>query len=114
LAVVVVSMPPLRQRQGDVQALSRAFLQRQSVVQGKALIFTPKALKAMDAHGWPGNVRELENRIQRASIMAESGRITPKDLGISQYSEYEGQGLGKARQAVERQMIEAALARNKG
>jgi two-component system NtrC family response regulator len=46
--------------------------------------------------------------------MAENGRITPKDLGISQYSDYEGQGLEKARQAVEKQMVEAALARSKG
>ena len=114
LAVVVVSMPPLRQRQGDVQLLAKTFLQREAAAQDKTLIFTPKAIKAMEIHGWPGNVRELENRIQRAAIMAENGRITPRDLGISQYSEYEGQGLGKAREAVERQMVEAALSRNKG
>ena len=114
LAVVVVSIPPLRQRRGDVQLLANTFLQREVVSQGKRLIFTPKAIKAMETHGWPGNVRELENRVQRAAIMAENGRITPKDLGISQYSEFEGQGLSKAREAVERQMIEAALARNKG
>jgi two-component system NtrC family response regulator len=114
LAVVVVSMPALRQRQGDIQLLSKAFLQRQTAAQEKPLIFTPKAIKAMEAYGWPGNVRELENRIQRAAIMAENGRITPKDLGISQYSDFEGQGLEKARQVVERQMVEAAIARNRG
>ncbi len=114
LAVVVVSMPALRQRQGDIHLLSKAFLQRQTAAQEKPLIFTPKAIKAMEAYGWPGNVRELENRIQRAAIMAENGRITPKDLGISQYSEFEGQGLEKARQVVERQMVEAAIARNRG
>ena len=116
LAVVIVSMPPLREREGDIELLGKAFLQRQTAAQdNKALVFTPKSIKAMESHGWPGNVRELENRIQRAAIMAESGRITPKDLGlISPYSEYEGQGLGKAREAVERQMVESALARNKG
>lgn len=114
LAVVVVRMPPLRERQGDIPLLAKAFLQRQSSEQKKALIFTPKCIKAMESYGWPGNVRELENRIQRAAIMAENGRIAPEDLGLSQYSEFEGQGLGKARQAVERQMVESALARNKG
>jgi two-component system NtrC family response regulator len=114
LAVIVISMPPLRQRYGDVPLLANAFLKRQAAVQQKSLIFTPKAIKAMEIYAWPGNVRELENRIQRASIMAENGRITPNDLGISQYSEFGGQGLQKARQAVERQVIEAALARNKG
>jgi two-component system NtrC family response regulator len=114
LAVVVIPMPPLRERQGDIQLLAHAFLQRQAATQKKNLVFTPKAIKALELHTWPGNVRELENRIQRAAIMAENGRITPKDLGIAQNSDFEGQGLTKARQAVERQMVEAALARNKG
>ncbi|HEY2382543.1 MAG TPA: PEP-CTERM-box response regulator transcription factor [Terriglobia bacterium] len=114
LAVVVISMPPLRERQGDIRLLADAFLQRQAAGQKKNLIFTPKAIKALESHNWPGNVRELENRIQRAAIMAENGRIGPKDLGMSQYSEFEGQGLNKARAAVERQMVEAALTRNKG
>jgi two-component system NtrC family response regulator len=114
LAVVVISMPPLRERQGDIQLLAEAFLQRQAAAQNKGLVFTPKTVKALASHDWPGNVRELENRIQRAAIMAEDGRITPKDLGIAEFSQYEGFGLEKARQAVERQMIESALVRNKG
>jgi two-component system NtrC family response regulator len=60
-------------------------------------------------------VRELENRIQRAAIMGENGRISPKDLGLtSTYSEPQGRGLSKAREAVERQMVESAIGRNKG
>ena len=114
LAVVVIPMPPLRERQGDINVLAQAFLQKQAVNQNKSLVFTPKAVKVMESHPWPGNVRELENRIQRAAIMAENGRITPRDLGVAQDSEFEGQGLNKARQAIERQMVEAALARNKG
>jgi two-component system NtrC family response regulator len=114
LAVVVIPMPPLRDRHGDVQLLAKAFLQRQAAVQRKNLVFTPKAINAMESYRWPGNVRELENRIQRAVIMAENGRITPKDLGISEYSERAGQALEQARQAVERQVVESALARNKG
>jgi len=99
---------------GDILLLANAFLQRNSATRDKKLIFTPKAVAALEAHSWSGNIRELENRIQRAAIMAENGRITPKDLAISQYAGYEGQGLNKARQAVEREMVEAALARNKG
>jgi two-component system NtrC family response regulator len=115
LAVVTITMPPLRDREGDIELLAKSFLQRQAAAQNKNLMFTPKATKAMQSHGWPGNVRELENRIQRAAIMAEGGRIGPKDLAlISPYSEYHGQGLIKAREAVEREMVEAALARNKG
>ena len=114
LAVVVVPMPPLRQRQGDVHLLAEAFLQREAKAKRKTLTFTLKAIRAMETHGWPGNVRELENRIQRAAIMTENSWVAPKDLGLSPYSNYERQGLSKARKAVERQMVEAALARNKG
>jgi two-component system NtrC family response regulator len=115
LNVVSVAIPPLREREGDITLLAKAFLQRHAARHQKSLVFTPKALQVVESHGWPGNVRELENRIQRAAIMAENGRITHQDLGLSSAStEYMGQSLGKAREAVERQMIEAALARNKG
>ena len=115
LNVVSVAIPPLRDREGDTILLAKSFLQRQASRHNKSLIFTPKALQVIESHGWPGNVRELENRIQRAAIMAENGRITHQDLGLNAAStEYMGQSLGKAREAVERQMIEAALSRNKG
>src|SRR4051812_42378587 len=112
---VLVSLPPLREREGDILILANAFLQRQSEALQKKLVFAPKALKVIESHGWPGNVRELENRIQRAAIMAENGRVTPEDLGLnSANTEFGGQGLFDARQALDRQMIEAALARTKG
>ena len=63
----------------------------------------------MNLHAWPGNVRELENRIQRAAIMAENGKITPEDLRLtSVYSESVARVID-AREALDRQMIEAAL-----
>jgi two-component system, NtrC family, response regulator len=115
LNVVNVAIPPLRDREGDTLLLAKAFLQKQSAKQQKSLVFTPKSLQVLETHGWPGNVRELENRIQRAAIMAENGRITPQDLGLTSVTtEFMGQSLGKARESVERQMIEAALTRNKG
>jgi two-component system NtrC family response regulator len=113
--VVLISVPPLRDREGDLLLLAKAFLQRHAEALGTELVFTPTAIKAIEFHTWPGNVRELENRIQRAAIMGENGRIGPKDLGLtSTYSEPQGRGLSQAREAVERQMVEAAIARNKG
>jgi two-component system, NtrC family, response regulator len=47
--------------------------------------------------------------------MAENGRVSPEDLELtSAFAEYEGKGLGKARQELERHMIESAIARNHG
>src|SRR5262249_16062838 len=115
LGVVVISLPALRNRTGDIQLLAEAFLQRQAETQKRSLVFTRSSIRAMESHVWPGNVRELENRIQRAAIMAENGRITPQDLALSSSSSaHTSQSLGRAREAVERQMVEAALARNKG
>jgi two-component system NtrC family response regulator len=112
---VLVSLPPLRQRDGDTLLLANTFLQRQATELQKNLVFTANSVKVIESHGWPGNVRELENRIQRAAIMAENGRVTPEDLGLtSAHSEFGGQGLFIARDALDRQMIEAALIKNKG
>src|SRR5438477_2310710 len=62
LAVVVIGLPPLRERNGDVALLAQDFLRRCAVKHGKRnLSFTRDALRAMHEHSWPGNVRELEN-----------------------------------------------------
>jgi two-component system, NtrC family, response regulator len=114
LGVVNLAMPPLRDREGDIAVLAKAFLHRQIAGREKNLVFTSKALTVLEAHPWPGNVRELENRIQRAAIMAENGRITPQDLTLTSPADHGDQSLSKAREAVEREMVEAALARNKG
>jgi len=112
---VLVSLPPLREREGDTMVLASAFLQRQAAALKKKLVLTAKTIKVIEAHSWPGNVRELENRIQRAAIMAENGRVSPEDLGLtSAYTEFGGQALFSAREALDRQMIEAALAKTKG
>jgi len=112
---VLVSLPPLREREGDLLSLANAFLQRQAEALQKKLILTSKSIKVIEAHGWPGNVRELENRIQRAAIMAENGRVTPEDLGLTSVNmEFGGQGLFDAREALDRQMIEAALLKTRG
>jgi two-component system, NtrC family, response regulator len=112
---MLVALPPLRERAGDTMLLANAFLQRQAVALQKSLVFTSKATKVIESHGWPGNVRELENRIQRAAIMAENGRVTPEDLSLTSiHAEFGGQGLFNAREALDRQMIEAALAKTRG
>ena len=76
---------------------------------------TPEALRAINRHSWPGNVRELQNRVKRAVIMADSKRITEKDLELAP-----GPGLSssstlkEARENVEREMVQRALKRNLG
>jgi two-component system, NtrC family, response regulator len=115
VAVVVISIPALRDRNGDVLLLAQALLQRLCADQKKALTFSRKALEMIESYPWPGNVRELENRLKRAVIMAEGSQLTPADLELNgRFAGCETQGLVKAREAVEREMIERAIARNRG
>ena len=77
-----VTVPPLRERREDIPALIHYLLQRGAVrfgVVGK-LALDADAEEILIAHDWPGNVRELENVLQRATILAEGGRITVADL----------------------------------
>ena len=114
ISVVTISLPPLRERQGDIQPLAKAFLQKYSSENHKRITgFTQKALRAIEAHDWPGNVRELENRIKRAVVMAEGSKVTSEDLElITPSANYESRGLKSAREALERDFIGRALSRN--
>jgi two-component system, NtrC family, response regulator len=116
LAVVVVNLPPLRERETDVRLLAQEFLRRASTKIGKnGLTFDHEAFRALNDHAWPGNVRELDNRVKRAVIMADGKRLTRADLeleGISERSH--ATNLKEAREAVEREMIQKALRKHGG
>ena len=115
LGVVTISLPPLREREGDILLLATALLQRYAHENRKKITgFTLQAIKAIETNRWPGNIRELENKIKRAVIMAEGSKVTPMDLELtSPYMKYEGRGLKEAREALEKDLIEKSLAKNK-
>jgi two-component system, NtrC family, response regulator len=116
LAVVVIDLPPLRQRGNDVCAVATAFLERFSAKHGKTgLTFAPETMRALMRHRWPGNVRELQNRVQRAVIMADDKRITVKDLELTDVSDaLSTTTLKEARENIEREMVQQALNRHGG
>ena len=115
LGVVTITLPPLRDREGDILLLAKAFLQRFSLdIKKRIQTFTTQAIRAIERHSWPGNIRELENRVKRAVIMADGTKVTPADLELtSPHDRYHGRGLKEAREALERDMIHRALTRNK-
>ncbi|MGE4264731.1 MAG: sigma-54-dependent transcriptional regulator [Desulfovibrio sp.] len=81
LKVVTVTLPPLRQREGDVPRLASHFLARLSRemdMQNPGL--TPEALDMLSAHPWPGNVRELGNALQKALIFSRGCPIGPEEM----------------------------------
>ena len=116
LAVVVIKLPPLRDRGDDCEFLAQEFLKQYSVQCDKAgLKFGSDALRAVRRHTWPGNVRELQNRVKRAVIMAEGERITSADLELADAAEIVRPiTLKEARDNVERDLIERALKKYSG
>ena len=116
LAVVVIKLPPLRDRGEDVDLLAREFLQQFAAQCDKpSLTFAPDALRAVKRHTWPGNVRELQNRVKRAVIMADGKRVTASDLELTDGAEgIPAPTLKEARENIERELVEQALKRHSG
>ncbi|MGD8858647.1 MAG: sigma 54-interacting transcriptional regulator [Myxococcales bacterium] len=110
LAVVVLELPPLRERPGDVEALARHLLDKHG--EGRAVELSPRALAALRAHPWPGNVRQLENELRRALVMAE-GRIELEHLSAALQDGDAGEGdsldLKAQVDRLERRLIREAL-----
>ena len=111
LAVVQISLPPLRERDNDIRLLAQFFLNRfVAEVKKPNLTFEAEAVKAMNRYSWPGNVRELENCVRRAAIMAEGKRVTARDLNLDNaVAGVNVTTLKEAREAVERQLLQQAL-----
>lgn len=111
-----MKLPPLRERSDDIPPLLELFRKRYSEIhRKKPLDLHPQAVVEIMRHSWPGNVAELENRVKRAIIVTEKGRIMPTGLGL-QYDEESNEILNfkKAREKFEKEFLEKAIARNKG
>jgi len=82
LNVIHVSVPPLRDRVGDVPILAEHFLSlaRQRTARQSIRGISAAALQLLEQYAWPGNVRELENTIERAGLLARGEEILPRDL----------------------------------
>jgi DNA-binding NtrC family response regulator len=84
LNVIVIELPPLRQRKEDIPLLVNFFLSKYSEENERPLRhITPEALRPLLTYSWPGNVRELENVIERAVVLSSGPQIGP-DLLPSQ------------------------------
>jgi DNA-binding NtrC family response regulator len=104
LAVVRVSIPPLRERREDIPMLVEAMLAEHEARPSRA------ALELLQEHDWPGNVRELRNVIQRALAFTARGAVLePAALGLEarEPSGAAGSDEGGAYHAAKQRLIEA-------
>jgi two-component system response regulator FlrC len=79
LSAFKLTIPPLRERTGDIIPLVEQFIAQQSG-QNLAMTFTSAAERSLVAYPWPGNVRELQNVIIRAMVLAQQGPIDTEHL----------------------------------
>lgn len=92
LNVVNLKLPPLRERPGDVVALSEHFVTKYAAANGlPPRVLTPAARDALVKAPWPGNVRELENTLHRAVLLSSGDEIGPDAIRMP-----DGTGLNDA------------------
>ena len=115
LNVVQLTLPPLRQRPGDIPLLVHHFLAKYTAEMNKRVTgITNGAMRALLSHEWRGNVRELENTIERAVIFADGRDIRVEDLPFasSQEDDDAGEDLKSSLRQFERQHILHSLRRH--
>jgi len=108
LAGVTIRLPPLRERQGDVEQLIRYFVRKyRDVCRNPELDISPAALGILQSHSWPGNVREMDHVIGAAAAATET-RILPEHL-FFHYGRPDGAWPPTCGEEESRMRIEAAL-----
>jgi two-component system, NtrC family, response regulator AtoC len=81
LAVVPISLPPLRERKGDIPLLVAHFVKKYDRRLGKRVVgVDEEAMQMLLAYSWPGNIRELENLMERSVLFADGPVIEGSSL----------------------------------
>jgi len=82
--VILIQIPPLRDRRNDIPLLARNFLRKFAKEQNKIVQrFSPEAMQLILNYDWPGNVRELENSIEHATVIVKGKYVGVSDLPIA-------------------------------
>jgi two-component system response regulator HydG len=114
LSVFELYIPPLRERDSDIETLVNHFLDHFRKQHGRtSLTLSPDARDKLLGYSWPGNVRQLRNVIDSAVVMSEGSIILPDDLGLRDATP--GEQLESLRiDFWERKLIQQALKRTEG
>jgi two-component system response regulator AtoC len=122
LNVFPIFMPPLRDRDDDIELLAHWFLDLVNARDGTHKRWSPNALNVLRSRPWPGNVRELKNSVERAAIMADEAigsELFPDTGARAPVTAAGGEGvvsipIGSTLEAGERMLILATMARFAG
>jgi DNA-binding NtrC family response regulator len=115
LNTIEIHLPPLRDRQADIQLLALQFLKQHAQRYRKSLDgFDDKAMQLLLNHRWPGNIRELDHTVERAVLMARENIVCAMDLGLNPGQENHGRLEEMSLEEVESFLVKKALARYEG
>src|SRR5262245_40394107 len=119
LQVMPITLPPLRDRHGDVPLLTAFFTDRfNTEFRKKVRGVSSAAARLLEHYGWPGNVRELRNAVERAMLLADGDHLEASDLTSLTRTVSPAQftlpAEGVNIEDVERQLLVQALERSKG
>jgi DNA-binding NtrC family response regulator len=85
LNVVALTLPPLRDRDGDVELLAETFITRIATSYGLPVPpLTPELRTVLREYRWPGNIRELRNAIERGLVLSPRGTLRKEEMGMRQ------------------------------
>jgi two-component system response regulator HydG len=85
LNVVALTLPPLRQREADVELLAETFIARIATSHGLPVPpLTPELRSALREYPWPGNIRELRNAVERSLVLSPRGTLRLEEMGMRQ------------------------------
>jgi transcriptional regulator of acetoin/glycerol metabolism len=114
LKVATVTLPPLRERSGDILLLAERFLDALRRRRPE-LKLTPEARRALVAHAWPGNVRELKHALEAAAALSVDGRLGPEQLDLEAAAPAGGDGdYHRQLEAFRKRLVERALQASEG
>ena len=113
LSVLVMALPPLRERKGDISVLAHHFVAKYaSASKTRVWDVSATALQKLELHTWPGNVRELENVIERSVILCPHGVLGPQDIQLDNPVRNEEAGPFRTRKAKVIAQFECAYLRD--
>jgi DNA-binding NtrC family response regulator len=124
LNVLLLQMPPLRERVGDAQVLAEHFIERHARHYAlPARRLSPACVEWMSRYDWPGNVRELDNRVQRALLLSDDAALNlapadrccgspavaaPADAALRAFNDARDDALQRFERAYLQQLMQAA------
>jgi DNA-binding NtrC family response regulator len=82
IAQVIVNVPPLREREGDIDLLLEHFLREENTTVGKTARFSREALTILRSYSFPGNIRDLQNLVHASVIACDGNWILPEHLPL--------------------------------